>query len=128
MIEKMKVVHIVTTALEKKALLDKLQKMGIVHFSEKAGADQPLLQRFSDLSRMALVLWNRRFCPMTNLKNSSANCPPVWIAKKPCKTNWPLPTPLQNGWQNGDASPPLTCSRYGSKAGTSTFTAQTRRL
>ena len=28
MIEKMKVVHIVTTALEKKALLDKLQKMG----------------------------------------------------------------------------------------------------
>ena len=56
MIEKMKVVHIVTTALEKKALLDKLQKMGIVHFSEKAGADQPLLQRFSDLSRMALVL------------------------------------------------------------------------
>ena len=56
MIEKMKVVHIVTTAPEKKALLDKLQKMGIVHFSEKAGADQPLLQRFSDLSRMALVL------------------------------------------------------------------------
>ena len=56
MIEKMKVVHIVTTAPEKKALLDKLQKMGIVHFSEKAGADQLLLQRFSDLSRMALVL------------------------------------------------------------------------
>ena len=33
MIEKKNVVHIVTTALDKKALLDKLQKMGIVHFS-----------------------------------------------------------------------------------------------
>lgn len=56
MIEKMKVVHIVTTAAEKTALLDRLQQLGIVHFSEKASADQQHLQRFADLSRMVTVL------------------------------------------------------------------------
>ena len=56
MIEKMKVVHIVTTAAEKTALLDRLQQLGIVHFSEKASADQRHLQRFADLSRMVTVL------------------------------------------------------------------------
>ena len=56
MIEKMKVVHIVTTAAEKTALLDRLQQLGIVHFSEKAAADQQHLQRFADLSRMDTVL------------------------------------------------------------------------
>ena len=56
MIEKMKVVHIVTTAAEKTALLDRLQQLGIVHFSEKASADQQYLQRFADLSRMVTVL------------------------------------------------------------------------
>ena len=56
MIEKMKVVHIVTTASEKTALLDRLQQLGIVHFSEKATADQQYLQRFADLSRMVTVL------------------------------------------------------------------------
>ena len=40
MIEKMKVVHVVTTASEKTVLLDRLQKLGVVHFSEKASADQ----------------------------------------------------------------------------------------
>ncbi len=56
MIEKMKVVHVVTTVSEKSSLLDRLQKMGIVHFSEKASADQQYLQRFADLSRIATVL------------------------------------------------------------------------
>ena len=56
MIEKMKVIHVVTTAAEKTALLDRLQKIGIVHFSEKAAADDRLLRRFADLSRMITVL------------------------------------------------------------------------
>ena len=56
MIEKMKVIHVVTTAGEKTALLDRLQKLGIVHFSEKASADGQLLQRFADISRMITVL------------------------------------------------------------------------
>ena len=56
MIEKMKVVHIVTTAAEKTALLDRLQQLGIVHFSEKGSADHQHLQGFADLSRMVTVL------------------------------------------------------------------------
>ena len=40
MIEKMKVVHIVTTESEKTSLLDRLRSLGIVHFSEKAAADR----------------------------------------------------------------------------------------
>lgn len=56
MIEKMKVVHVVTTASEKTVLLDRLQKLGVVHFSEKASADQQYLQRFNDLSRMVTIL------------------------------------------------------------------------
>ena len=56
MIEKMKVVHIVSAASEKTALLDKLRELGIVHFAEKAGADQRHLERFAQLSRMAMTL------------------------------------------------------------------------
>ena len=56
MIEKMKVVHIVAAASEKAALLDKLRELGIVHFAEKAGADQRHLERFAQLSRMAMTL------------------------------------------------------------------------
>ena len=47
MIEKMKVVHIVTTASEKTALLDRLRELGVIHFAEKADADQR--QRLLDL-------------------------------------------------------------------------------
>ena len=44
MIEKMKVVHIVAAASEKTALLDRLRALGIVHFGEKASADQRHLE------------------------------------------------------------------------------------
>ena len=47
MIEKMKVVHIVAAASEKTALLDRLRALGIVHFGEKASADQRHLERFA---------------------------------------------------------------------------------
>ena len=56
MIEKMKVVHIVTTVSEKTALLDRLRELGVVHFAEKADADQRYLTRFAALSRAAAVL------------------------------------------------------------------------
>ena len=47
MIEKMKVVHIVAAASEKTALLDRLRALGIVHFGEKASADQRHLEPVS---------------------------------------------------------------------------------
>ena len=56
MIEKMKVVHIVSTAPEKDALLERLRELGVVHFSEKADADRQYLERFAALSKMAAVL------------------------------------------------------------------------
>ena len=56
MIEKMKVVHIVAAASEKTALLDKLRELGVVHFAEKASADQRHLERFAELSRMEMLL------------------------------------------------------------------------
>ena len=56
MIEKMKVVHIVAAASEKTALLDKLRELGVVHFTEKASADQRYLERFARLSRMEMTL------------------------------------------------------------------------
>ena len=56
MIEKMKVVHIVTTASEKTALLDRLRELGVIHFAEKADADQRYLTRFAALSKAAAVL------------------------------------------------------------------------
>ena len=56
MIEKMKVVHIVTTASEKAALLDRLRELGVVHFAEKADADQRYSERFASLSKAAAVL------------------------------------------------------------------------
>ena len=58
MIEKMKVVHIVTTAAEKTALLDRLQQLGIVHFSEKAGsAASPALCRSVPDGHCAAGVW-----------------------------------------------------------------------
>ena len=56
MIEKMKVVNIVAAASEKTALLDKLRELGVVHFTEKASADQGYLERFARLSRMEMTL------------------------------------------------------------------------
>lgn len=56
MIEKMKVVHIVAAQTQKTELLDALRALGIVHFAEKADADQGYLERFAALSRLITVL------------------------------------------------------------------------
>jgi V/A-type H+-transporting ATPase subunit I len=56
MIEKMKIVQIVTCAAQKDALVDQLRTLGIVHFAEKAGADREWTERFAALSRMSMAL------------------------------------------------------------------------
>lgn len=56
MIEKMKVVHIVAAQTQKTELLNALRALGIVHFAEKADADQTYLERFAALSRLITVL------------------------------------------------------------------------
>ena len=67
MIEKMKVVHIVTTASEKAALLDRLRELGVVHFAEKADADQRYSRSIPTGNR------KRQCCPTANLKRSSGS-------------------------------------------------------
>lgn len=56
MIEKMKIVHVVTCQARKDALVDALRTLGIVHFAEKAGADRAWTERFASLSRMSMAL------------------------------------------------------------------------
>lgn len=84
MIEKMKVVHIVAAASEKTALLDRLRALGIVHFGEKASADQRHLERFAELSRMEMLLQEytgqepeKSRCPTRNLRSFTRTWPPA---------------------------------------------------
>lgn len=56
MIEKMKVVQVVSTTAGKTALLDGLRELGAVHFSETHSADRACLERFADLSALAMAL------------------------------------------------------------------------
>ncbi|MBR0399639.1 MAG: hypothetical protein IJH95_02325 [Mogibacterium sp.] len=56
MIEKMKMVHIVTTASGKDEMLRGLRDIGVVHLAEKQSADRELTERFQALSRTANAL------------------------------------------------------------------------
>ena len=56
MIEKMKMVHIVTTASGKDAMLEGVRNAGIVHLAERKAPERALSERFADLSRISLML------------------------------------------------------------------------
>lgn len=56
MIEKMKVLQIVTTASGKEAMLKAVRDLGVLHLGEKKAADKACTDRFNDLSRMSLLL------------------------------------------------------------------------
>jgi len=56
MIEKMKVLHIVTKASKKAELLDHLRDFGVVHFAEKESADKSCIDRFNELSKAVMTL------------------------------------------------------------------------
>ena len=56
MIEKMKMVNIVTTASGKDEMLKGLRDIGIMHLAEKQSADREVLDRFQTLSRTAMAL------------------------------------------------------------------------
>lgn len=134
MIEKMKVVHIVTTAAEKTALLDRLQQLGIVHFSEKASADQQHLQRFADLSRMVTVLQEYGNVPPEKVPLSNdefevffSELSACMERKKRCRRSRPPLMPPRKGWPSGAASPRRICVPSRTQAGTSTFTARIKR-
>ena len=50
MIEKMKMVHIVTSNSRKDEMLQGLRNAGVMHLAEKQSADREILDRFQTLS------------------------------------------------------------------------------
>ena len=56
MVEKMKMVHIVTTASAKEEMLKGLRDIGVVHLAEKQSADREVSDRFQTMSRTEMAL------------------------------------------------------------------------
>lgn len=56
MIEKMKMVHIVTSASRKEEMLKALRDAGVMHLAERQNADREVTERFQTLSRTAMAL------------------------------------------------------------------------
>ena len=56
MIEKMKLVHIVTSASRKEEMLDGLREVGLMHLAEKQNADRNISEQFQTLSKTANAL------------------------------------------------------------------------
>jgi len=56
MIEKMKMVHIVTSATRKEEMLQGLRDVGLMHLAEKQNADRNISEQFQTLSRTANAL------------------------------------------------------------------------
>ena len=56
MVEKMKMVHIVTSASAKEEMLKGLRDIGVMHLAEKQSADREISERFQTLSRTEMAL------------------------------------------------------------------------
>ena len=56
MIEKMKMVYVVSSVSQKDEMLDGLRNLGILHLSEKKSTDRALSERFTNLSKTASAL------------------------------------------------------------------------
>ncbi|MBQ6439489.1 MAG: hypothetical protein IJJ06_05025 [Mogibacterium sp.] len=56
MVEKMKMVHIVTTASAKDEMLKGLRDIGVLHLAEKQSADREVTDRFQTLSKTEMAL------------------------------------------------------------------------
>ena len=56
MIEKMKMVHVVSSASHKQEMLEGLRNLGILHLAEKKSASRETSERFTSLSRTSMAL------------------------------------------------------------------------
>ena len=56
MIEKMKMVHIVTSAAHKDEMLQGLREIGVMHLAEKQSADREVAERYQNMSQAAMAL------------------------------------------------------------------------
>ena len=50
MIEKMKMIHIVTSAAHKEEMLQGLRDIGVVHLAEKQSADREVTERYQNMA------------------------------------------------------------------------------
>ena len=56
MVEKMKMVHIVTSASAKDEMIKSLREIGVMHLAEKQSADREVTDRFQTLSKTQMAL------------------------------------------------------------------------
>ena len=56
MIEKMKMVHVVSSVSRKQEMLEGLRDLGILHLREKKSASRETSERFTSLSRTSMAL------------------------------------------------------------------------
>lgn len=56
MIEKMKMVHIVTSAAHKEEMLQGLREIGVMHLAEKQSADRDVAERYQNMAQTAMAL------------------------------------------------------------------------
>ena len=56
MVEKMKMVHIVTSASAKDEMIKSLRDIGVMHLAEKQSADREVTDRFQTLSKTQMAL------------------------------------------------------------------------
>ena len=56
MIEKMKIVHVVSSASRKQEMLEELRDLGILHLAEKRSANREITERYASLSRTSMAL------------------------------------------------------------------------
>ncbi len=75
MIEKMKMVHIVTSASGKEEMLKGLREAGIMHLAEKQSADRELTERFQNMSRTENAL--KEYAEPKKKKGAEESAPPV---------------------------------------------------
>ena len=94
MIEKMKMVHVVSSVSRKQELLEGLRDLGILHLAEKKSASRGTSERFTSLSRTSMALTDYvskdkrtvpmlRFFLMKSLKKCITASSHAWTAKHP---------------------------------------------
>ena len=69
MIEKMKMIHIITSASAKEEMLKGLRDIGVVHLAEKQNADRGVTERFQSINEAVAVL--KAHADPKELKNSA---------------------------------------------------------
>ena len=86
MIEKMKMVCVVSSVSRKDEMLDGLRSLGLLHLAEKKSPDRAVAERFTTLSKTAATLTDYapdkknkrknlyRFSPIPNLRKCIRMC------------------------------------------------------